>query len=68
MECAVRSDLPSYAGGLGVLAGDTIRAAADHGVPLIGARWLTTTATSSSVLPSTAGNWRPRRLAYLRRL
>ena len=36
MECAVRSDLPSYAGGLGVLAGDTMRAAADHGVPLIG--------------------------------
>lgn len=36
MECAVRSDLPSYAGGLGVLAGDTMRAAADSGLPLIG--------------------------------
>ncbi len=36
MECAVRSDLPSYAGGLGVLAGDTMRTAADHDVPLIG--------------------------------
>ena len=36
MECAVRSDLPSYAGGLGILAGDTMRAAADHGLPLIG--------------------------------
>lgn len=34
-EFGVRSDLPIYAGGLGVLAGDHARAASDLGVPLI---------------------------------
>ena len=29
------SDMPTYSGGLGVLAGDTIRAAADLKVPLV---------------------------------
>ncbi len=36
MEIALRSDIPTYAGGLGVLAGDTLRAAADAGVPMAG--------------------------------
>ena len=36
MEIALRSDIPTYAGGLGVLAGDTLRAAADLGIPLVG--------------------------------
>ncbi|MBX3440147.1 MAG: alpha-glucan family phosphorylase, partial [Planctomycetaceae bacterium] len=36
MEIALERDLPTYSGGLGVLAGDTIRAAADMGVPLVG--------------------------------
>ena len=35
MEIALESELPTYSGGLGVLAGDTIRAAADMGVPLV---------------------------------
>lgn len=35
MEIALRSDIPTYAGGLGVLAGDTLRAAADLEVPLV---------------------------------
>ncbi len=35
MEIALRSDIPTYAGGLGVLAGDTIRSAADMKVPLV---------------------------------
>lgn len=34
MEIAVREDMPTYAGGLGVLAGDTLRAAADAGLPI----------------------------------
>lgn len=34
MEIALESDLPTYSGGLGVLAGDTIAAAADLGVPM----------------------------------
>ncbi len=33
MEVGVDPSMPTYAGGLGVLAGDTLRAAADSGVP-----------------------------------
>ncbi len=36
MEIGFEGDMPTYAGGLGVLAGDTIRAAADLNVPMIG--------------------------------
>ena len=36
MEIALDPDIPSYSGGLGVLAGDTLRAAADMGFPMIG--------------------------------
>ena len=35
MEIALRSEIPTYAGGLGVLAGDTLRAAADLSLPLV---------------------------------
>lgn len=35
-EFALRDDLPTYAGGLGVLAGDIIREAADRGLPMVG--------------------------------
>jgi starch phosphorylase len=35
MEIGVDPDVPTYAGGLGVLAGDFVRAAADLGLPLI---------------------------------
>lgn len=35
MEIALQSDIPTYAGGLGVLAGDTLRSAADLGLPLV---------------------------------
>jgi starch phosphorylase len=36
MEIALRSEIPTYAGGLGVLAGDTMRSAADLQLPLVG--------------------------------
>jgi starch phosphorylase len=36
MEIALRSEIPTYAGGLGVLAGNTLRTAADLEVPLVG--------------------------------
>lgn len=36
MEIALRPDVPTYAGGLGILAGDTLRSAADLGLPLAG--------------------------------
>jgi starch phosphorylase len=35
MEIMVRPDIPTYSGGLGVLAGDTVRAAADLRVPFL---------------------------------
>jgi len=34
MEIAIHPGMPTYSGGLGVLAGDTLRSAADVGVPL----------------------------------
>lgn len=36
MEIALEADLPTYAGGLGILAGDTLRSAADAGLPICG--------------------------------
>jgi starch phosphorylase len=36
MEIALEDGIPTYSGGLGVLAGDTLRAAADLGVPMVG--------------------------------
>jgi starch phosphorylase len=35
MEIAVTPAMPTYSGGLGVLAGDTLRAASDMGLPLV---------------------------------
>lgn len=36
MEIALEPGMPTYSGGLGVLAGDTLRAAADANVPMVG--------------------------------
>ncbi|MBD3676177.1 MAG: alpha-glucan family phosphorylase [Planctomycetaceae bacterium] len=35
MEIAIAPEIPTYAGGLGILAGDTIRSAADLSVPMV---------------------------------
>ncbi|MCI0693906.1 alpha-glucan family phosphorylase [candidate division KSB1 bacterium] len=35
MEVGIKAEMPTYSGGLGVLAGDTIRSAADLKVPMI---------------------------------
>ena len=35
MEIALRNEIPTYAGGLGVLAGDTLRSAADLEIPVV---------------------------------
>jgi starch phosphorylase len=35
MEIAINQAMPTYSGGLGVLSGDTLRSAADLGVPLV---------------------------------
>ena len=36
MEIGLDTAIPTYSGGLGVLAGDTLRSAADLGIPMIG--------------------------------
>jgi starch phosphorylase len=36
MEVALENHIPTYSGGLGVLAGDTLRSAADLGLPMVG--------------------------------
>ncbi|HYK88194.1 MAG TPA: alpha-glucan family phosphorylase [Acidobacteriota bacterium] len=36
MEIALRAEIPTYAGGLGILAGDMLRSAADVGLPVVG--------------------------------
>lgn len=36
MEVGLAPAIPTYAGGLGVLAADTLRAAADVGLPMVG--------------------------------
>jgi glycogen phosphorylase len=36
MEIAVDPKIPTYAGGLGVLAGDALRSTADRGLPMVG--------------------------------
>ena len=35
MEIGLEASIPTYSGGLGVLAGDTLRAAADMGLPMV---------------------------------
>src|SRR3984885_6307801 len=35
MEIAINPSMPTYSGGLGMLAGDTLRSAADLGIPLV---------------------------------
>src|SRR5215218_6868014 len=36
MEICLEHSIPTYSGGLGVLAGDTLRSAADLGLPMVG--------------------------------
>jgi glycogen phosphorylase len=35
MEIALRNEIPTYAGGLGILAGDTVRSCADLSLPIV---------------------------------
>ena len=41
MEIGIQNDIPTYSGGLGVLAGDTIRAGADLKLPMVAVTLLT---------------------------
>jgi glycogen phosphorylase len=65
MEIALEPDIPTYAGGLGILAGDTLRSAADMGVPLGGITLLHRKGYFEQHLDAhgnqteTASNWNP---------
>ncbi|HTP05674.1 MAG TPA: alpha-glucan family phosphorylase [Nitrospirota bacterium] len=41
MEIGVKNDIPTYSGGLGILAGDTIKSAADLNIPLVAVTLIT---------------------------
>ncbi|NOY64726.1 MAG: alpha-glucan family phosphorylase [Nitrospirae bacterium] len=41
MEIGLKSEVPTYSGGLGVLAGDTIKSAADLNIPMVAVTLLT---------------------------
>ena len=41
MEIGVKNDIPTYSGGLGILAGDTIKSAADLKLPLVAVTLIT---------------------------
>ncbi|NPU92099.1 MAG: hypothetical protein HPY82_09330 [Gammaproteobacteria bacterium] len=36
MEIAIEADIPTYSGGLGMLAGDMLRSAVDMAIPMVG--------------------------------
>ena len=50
MEIALRSQIGTYAGGLGVLAGDTLRSAADLSLPLVGVCPVSTIMGTESII------------------
>ena len=65
MEIALDASIPTYSGGLGVLAGDTLRSAADLEVPMIAVTLLHRKGYFRQLLePSgqqreTSGQWNP---------
>ena len=65
MEIALETALPTYSGGLGVLAGDTIRSGADLGAPMVGVTLLhrkgyfTQHLDPSGTQTENASTWRP---------
>jgi starch phosphorylase len=69
MEVALRSDIPTYSGGLGVLAGDTVRSAADLELPLVTvtlvsrAGYFRQTIDSSGRQHESPDTWEPPRFA-----
>jgi starch phosphorylase len=72
MEVAIDPRMPTYSGGLGVLAGDTLRSCADLGLPIIGVTLLHREGYLSQALDDAGGQidraetWAPER--YLRPL
>jgi starch phosphorylase len=71
MEVGLESAMPTYSGGLGVLAGDTLRAAADLGLPMVGVTLLHRKGYFSQRLDArgnqseTAATWDPEKMLEL---
>lgn len=69
MEIALRSEIPTYAGGLGILAGDTMRSATDLALPMVAvslisrAGFFRQTLDQSGLQHEETENWEPRRWA-----
>ena len=56
MEIGVKNDIPTYSGGLGILAGDTIKSAADLELPVIAVTLISRKGYSTRRSTRTAGN------------
>ncbi|MDD4930132.1 MAG: alpha-glucan family phosphorylase [Gallionella sp.] len=69
MEIALRSEIPTYAGGLGILAGDTLRSATDLGLPMVAvslisrAGYFRQTLDHEGTQQELAATWTPQRWA-----
>ena len=50
MEIGLNEEIPTYSGGLGVLAGDTIKSFADRSVPMVCVTLLSDSSTVDSCL------------------
>ena len=65
MEICLEQTIPTYSGGLGVLAGDTLRAAADLGVRMVGVTlahrrgYFTQHINAAGAQTETPADWRP---------
>ncbi len=70
MEIALRNEIPTYAGGLGVLAGDTLRSATDLDLPMVAVSLVSRTGFFSQELDALGvqheltANWEPARWAH----
>lgn len=66
MEIGLQPDIPTYAGGLGVLAGDTLRSAADLDLPIVGVSLLYRAGYFTQAIDATGwqqespASWQPR--------
>ncbi|MFA6922465.1 MAG: alpha-glucan family phosphorylase, partial [Gallionella sp.] len=65
MEIALRNEIPTYAGGLGILAGDTLRSATDLDLPMVAVSLISRAGFFSQKLDAhgvqqeLAANWNP---------
>jgi glycogen phosphorylase len=60
MEIGLSNDIPTYSGGLGVLAGDTIKSAADLKLPMVGVTLASRQGYFRQDLDADGGNWNSR--------